>query len=163
MPEQSEFPNGSKIVESQELKDIIHHWFSEAVDGNLAWREALLSTDPNFLMVGTDPGEWLSGQDGRDFLTEAGKVVVGKFDFTVEKLEAFTVQNTFGWGRAQAKLQFRESKREIKPRWTGVFLRDNEQEPWKLIFLHTSIGVPNDAVFENLFDFFKTWTSRAKT
>ena len=56
--------------------------------------------------------------------------------------EAFR-EGTVGWGVARPTLTLPAGK-AISPRWSAVFHQEDGE--WKLVQLHASVGVPNEAL-----------------
>ncbi|MBX7254096.1 MAG: nuclear transport factor 2 family protein [Candidatus Promineofilum sp.] len=127
---------------STELRNIIEGWFAAIADGDLAWAERHISRRAGVRLVGTDPTEWLEGPRVAEFLREEVKALGGVVKITIGETEAYC-EGSVGWGMASPILTL-PNGRQIAPRWSAVF--HLEDDHWKLVQLHTSVGIDNEAL-----------------
>lgn len=132
---------------SPELRDVIRGWFKAAETGDASWRDRHVLHHPSLRIVGTDPEEWLQGDAAYAFLKHEAETVGGKLKVQVLEVEAYEDGNT-GWGLAKPEITL-ASGAKVTPRWSAVFRRD--VAAWKLVQLHASIGIGNEAAFEDTF------------
>jgi ketosteroid isomerase-like protein len=116
---------------------------------NTADRDALaplLATGGECTMIGSDPEEWLTGDQLLVVLDQAmqagGNPVRGELDETFVH-----VRGDVAWVEARGKF-IDPTGRECLLRSTGVLIK--EDGAWKGVQSHVSIGVPNDQVFPRL-------------
>ncbi len=127
---------------STELRNIIAGWFTAIANGDLSWAERHISRRAGVRLVGTDPAEWLEGPRVAEFLREEVKALGGVVRVTVGEMEAYC-EGSVGWGVATPLLTL-PNGRQIAPRWSAVF--HQEDGHWKLVQLHASVGVTNEAL-----------------
>jgi len=97
--------------------------------------------------IGTDPAEWLEGEQAFEHM-QAEMNKVGILKFSPGRIEAWQ-EGTVGWGIAQPTLTTPKGGR-ISIRWSAVFHREDNE--WKMVQLHMSIGVPNHELLGYLDD-----------
>lgn len=127
---------------STELRTIIAGWFESVAKGDLSWVENHISHRAGVRLVGTDPAEWLEGPQVAEFLREEVKALRGLIRVSPGETEAFQ-EGTVGWGVSYPILTLPNGK-QFSPRWSAVFHREDGE--WKLVQLHASVGVPNEAL-----------------
>jgi ketosteroid isomerase-like protein len=132
---------------SNEIREVIAGWFRSIVDGDITWRDRHVSHHPNLRIIGTDPAEWLDGEPAYAFLRNEAEVVGGKLKVTVLELEGFS-EGDVGWGCAVPEITLPDGGK-VTPRWSAVFHR--EDSSWKLVQLHASIAISNEAAFGDTF------------
>jgi hypothetical protein len=127
---------------STELRNIIEGWFEAVAGGDLAWVERHISRRAGVRLVGTDPTEWLEGPQVAEFLKEEVKALGNVVQVSCRDTEAYH-EGSVGWGLANPILTLPNGK-QITPRWSAVFHREDNE--WKLVQLHASVGVANEAL-----------------
>ena len=132
---------------SSELRRIIEGWFEAASKGDVKWRDQHVSRNSRIRIVGTEPSEWLVGQQAYEFLKNEAEAVGGKIKISVDEAEAYAEGNV-GWGVAKITIALPNGKRK-SPRWSAVFHREDGE--WKLVQLHASIGMSNEEAFGDIF------------
>jgi ketosteroid isomerase-like protein len=132
---------------SAELRDVITGWFKAAAEGDVTWRDHHVSNHPNLRIVGTDPEEWLLGEPAFAFLRNEAATVGGRIKIKVLEVEAFE-EGSVGWGLALPEIALQDGQK-VTPRWSAVFHR--EDGTWRMVQLHASIPVGNEAAFGDTF------------
>lgn len=132
---------------SREIRDVIAGWFEAAVKGDVSWRDRHVSKLPNLRIIGTDPGEWLTGDPAFAFLRNEAATVGGKATISLREVEGFE-EGDVGWGAAVPEITLLDGGK-VMPRWSAVFHR--EDGAWKLVQLHASIAVSNETAFGDTF------------
>lgn len=127
---------------STELRALITGWFDSVVSGDQSWAERHVSRRAGVRLVGTDPAEWLEGPRVVEFLREEVKALGGVVQVMAIETEAYR-EGTVGWGVANPVLALPDG-RQFSPRWSAVF--HQEDGDWKLVQLHASVGVANEAL-----------------
>ena len=128
---------------SAELQGVIRSWFESVAKGDASWLDTHLSTDKRLRIIGTDPQEWLQGQQAADLLKADLAVMGGKVTIQVKEVEAFS-EGSVGWGVALPEITLEDGKK-VAPRWSAVFRRENGD--WKAVQVHASVGVTNEQLF----------------
>jgi ketosteroid isomerase-like protein len=132
---------------SQEIRAVIAGWFDAVVAGDVGWRDRHVSKAAGLRIIGTDPAEWLEGQPAFAFLRDEAAAVGGKVTVALQSLEGFA-EGSVGWGAAVPEITLADG-RKVAPRWSAVFHRENGA--WKLVQLHASVAVGNEAAFGDTF------------
>ena len=135
------------MQQSTELRDVITGWFKAAAEGDVSWRDRHVSNHPSLRIVGTDPEEWLQGEPAFAFLRNEAATVGGRVKVKVLEVEAY-VEGSVGWGLALPEITLQDG-RKVTPRWSAVF--HQEDGSWRMVQLHASIAVGNEAAFGNTF------------
>jgi hypothetical protein len=130
------------MKQSDELIEIINGWFEAVAKGDTSWVDKYVSKQAGVRLVGTDPNEWLTGEDVIEFLKNEAQTLGGNVKVSHGETEAFT-DGTVGWGVARPVVILPNGK-EFRPRWSAVF--HQEEGSWKLVQLHASVGVPNEEI-----------------
>ena len=128
---------------SPELEDLVSRWFAAATRGDASVVDLYVSAHPETCLIGSDPGEWFRGGEVvAQFLR--GEVVSagGAARFSPEGTEAFE-EGTVGWATTRLTITLSDG-RHVSPRWSSVFHR--EDDTWRFVQTHASIGVGNDDV-----------------
>jgi ketosteroid isomerase-like protein len=130
-----------------DLRQVISEWFEAAAKGDTSWRDRHVSRQAALRIVGTDPDEWLQGEPAYQFLKNEAETVGGRATVKVLEVEAYR-QGDIGWGLALPEITL-GSGQQVKPRWSAVFIRENDE--WKVIQLHASVGIGNVEAFGDTF------------
>ena len=134
------------MEKSPELAALLAEWFRAASSGDTGWIERHVSRRAESRLVGTDPTEWLAGDDVVDFLAREARAFAGQVSIDPGTPEAYRVGDV-GWGITRPTIRM-PSGMEIRPRWSAVFHREDGQ--WKMVQIHASLGISNaDAGFED--------------
>ncbi|HET6335306.1 MAG TPA: nuclear transport factor 2 family protein [Polyangiales bacterium] len=125
---------------SAQLEQLIEAWFSAASRGDLTLVSKHVSTWEGARMYGSDPGAVLEGGKAvAEFLAGEVEHAGGRASFSLSNTEAFSEGNV-GWATTRITIRLADG-RNVSPRWSAVFYRENEL--WKLVQVHASLGVPN--------------------
>jgi hypothetical protein len=93
-------------------------------------------------LVGTDPEEWLAGEQVATFLKQEAAALGGRITISVNDVEAYR-EGTVGWGMARPTMTLPDGT-QFSPRWGGVFHQEDGE--WKAVQVHASVGAPNEEV-----------------
>ena len=132
---------------SAELRDVITGWFKAAESGDAAWRDRHVSNHPSLRIVGTDPDEWLKGEPAYAFLKNEAATVGGRVKVKILEVEAYE-EGSVGWGLALPEITLLDGQK-VTPRWSAIFHREDGK--WRMVQLHASIPVGNEAAFGDTF------------
>jgi hypothetical protein len=127
---------------SPELRDIIAGWFQAVSTGDSSWLDRHVSHQEGVRLVGTDPAEWLAGEEVVGFMKQETEALAGGITIAVDDVEAYR-EGTVGWGMARPTMTFADGA-QFSPRWSAVF--HLEDDDWKLVQVHASVGIPNEEV-----------------
>jgi len=128
---------------SPELEDLVSQWFAAATRGDASVVDDYVSAHAETCLIGSVPGEWFRGGEAvAQFLR--GEVISagGAAQFSPEGTEAFE-EGTVGWATTKLTITLPDG-RHVSPRWSSVFHR--EDDTWRFVHTHASIGVGNDDV-----------------
>jgi ketosteroid isomerase-like protein len=105
------------------------------------------SRDPAVVAIGTDASEWSEGFDEIMRLFRASTPEGGsRVNVAVEDIAAFR-EGGVGWAAGRAAFEI--EGRSVPVRLTAVLLQEDGE--WKAVQSHASIGVPNDRMFDPMF------------
>lgn len=125
------------------LRHVIEGWFDAVAQGDAAFLDQHMSSDPNMCLVGTDPDEMLHGQAAHDFMKREAGALKDRVKIRIKDCEAYS-DGDYGWGLATPEIEVAPDRKKVT-RWSGVFHRENGD--WKLVQLHSSLGVDNAEAF----------------
>ena len=132
---------------SAELRDLCIALSEAHSRPDASFIERHVSSQEGVLSIGSDPKEWIEGEQVLEIFKQALQEAVirsspSEEEF-VRELDAF-VEGTVGWASSRFRWMSKDGN-EIPMRWTAVFhLEDGE---WKMAQAHASVGVPNEEVF----------------
>lgn len=128
---------------SPELEALVAAWFAGASAGDPSLVERHVGADPEVILIGSDPDEWVSGGDAvRAFLRGEVEGSGGNATFTPSDTVAYEAGDV-GWAATRLRITLPDG-RHVAPRWTSVFVR--RDGVWMFVQTHASIPVPNDDV-----------------
>jgi ketosteroid isomerase-like protein len=128
---------------SSELEDLVRAWFDAASSGDASLVERHVSPGDGTRLIGSDPGERFSGGGAvAEFLRGEVEGAGGAANFAPSETEAFS-EGTVGWATTSVTITMPDGK-HVSPRWSAVFHRENDE--WKFVQTHASIGVPNEEI-----------------
>ncbi len=131
------------MQDSPAIRQIVQDWFAAASKGDPSVVDRHVSLDPRTRLVGSDPAEWLrGGADIAAFLRAEAEGSGAAATFTPGDVEAYE-EGSVGWAAARVTIKLPDGA-SVSPRWTAVFHR--EDEVWKFVQTHASIGIANDQV-----------------
>ncbi len=125
---------------SSEIGAITAAWFEAVSKGDPTWVDRHISQKAEVRLVGTDPNEWLAGEQVAAFLKEEVQAMGNAVKVSMGELEAYQ-EGSAGWGLARPTLTLPNGK-QISPRWSAVF--HQEEGEWKLVQLHASVGISSN-------------------
>lgn len=128
------------MQQAPDLRKVIEDWFEAVSRGDTSWVDRHVSRSPGVRLVGTDPDEWLQGEQVAEFLKGEAEAIGGSVTVSFGDTEAYC-EGTVGWGIARPILTFPDGQ-AFSPRWAGVFHREDGE--WKLVQVHASVGIPNE-------------------
>jgi hypothetical protein len=102
--------------------------------------DRLVSTDPSVLVIGTDPGEWVTERDRLRFGFEAEGLGIAAGPEPAG-FEAGDV----GWFVDRPTYTF-PGGAQMFTRLTSVLQREGGR--WRIVHMHVSVGVPDEEVVE---------------
>jgi ketosteroid isomerase-like protein len=128
---------------SSEVEQLIVAWFEAVTKGDPSLVATHVSPSDMTRLIGSDPSEVFTGGEAVSaFLAGEVAGAGGHATFTPTDIEAFREGNV-AWATTQLTISIPE-RGQVSPRWSAV-LRF-EDETWKFVQTHASIGVPNDQI-----------------
>jgi len=140
---------GTVMEHSDDLKDLTLRFYEAAASGDLSFFDRHVSRQEGVVFVGTDPKEWYEGFDAlREAAsreaTRAQSGTMGGMEIGARRLQAYQ-EGSVGWVIDRGASFRLPDGTEIPFRNTLVFHRENDE--WKLVHGHSSIGVRNEEKF----------------
>ncbi len=129
------------MEQSDELRDLTLRFYEATTTGDLSFFERYVSRQEEAMFLGTDPNEWWEGFEALREAMRAQSEAMGGMQIVAGQLQAYR-EGRVGWV-IDRDASFRlPDGREIPFRSTLVFRREDGE--WKLVHLHSSIGVSNE-------------------
>ena len=128
---------------SPELEQLVAAWFAGASAGDPALVDAHVSEGDGTRLIGSDPGEVFKGGAAvAAFVRGEVEGAGGNVRFEPTDIEAFA-EGTVGWATTNLRITLPDGG-QVSPRWSSVF--HLEDDVWKFVHTHASIGVPNEEI-----------------
>jgi len=130
----------ASIVSSEELRAFMLRWYAAWEAWDFETLKEMLSTDPCFLSIGTDPAEWWGGED----LLALWKIQAREIgDVKVRASPRLSAHScgSVGWV-ADEPVMTLPNGTEIIGRLTGVAVI--ERGHWRIVQWHVSLGQKNE-------------------
>jgi hypothetical protein len=125
--------------QSEEVREAWLRFCDRLSASDVASFDELVSDDPAALVIGTAPGEWVTERERMRFGFEAEGV----------RLEVRAPlgyeEGSLGWVVDRPAFVFADGS-TIQSRLTAVMHREDER--WKLVHMHASVGVPDEQVVD---------------
>ncbi len=132
------------MEQSDELRDLTLRFYEATTTGDLSFFDRYVSRQEGAMFLGTDPNEWWEGFEALREAMRAQSEALGGMQIVAGQLQAYR-EGGVGWV-IDRDASFRlPDGREIPFRSTLVFRREDGE--WKLVHLHSSIGVSNEEMF----------------
>jgi adenylate cyclase len=132
------------MEQSDELRDLTLRFYEATTTGDLSFFDRYVSRQEEAMFLGTDPNEWWEGFEALREAMRAQSEALGGMQIVAGQLQAYR-EGGVGWV-IDRDASFRlPDGREIPFRSTLVFRREDGE--WKLVHLHSSIGVSNEEMF----------------
>jgi ketosteroid isomerase-like protein len=128
------------MEQSPELRDLVLAWCEAVSRGDTSLVDKHISREAGVRLIGSDPSEWLAGEQVVKFLREEVEKYGGNVTSSPSETEAFS-EGTVGWAATHLTITLPDGK-TVSPRWSAVFHREDEE--WKFVQAHASIAVPNE-------------------
>jgi len=128
------------MKQSRDVTAAVLRFYDRLSAGDVSSFDAIVSSDPATLVIGTAPGEWV---------TERAKLRYG-FEAEGATIRAGTraagyESGDLGWFFDDPVFTF-PGVGEVETRLTAVVAREEGQ--WRLVHFHASVGVPDEEVVE---------------
>jgi hypothetical protein len=121
------------------VRDAMLRFYDRLSASDVAAFDELVSQDPATLVIGTAPGEWVTGRDRLRFGLEAEGMRIDAGD------PAGYENGPTGWVVDQPVFRFPDGS-AVRTRLTAVWR--HEAGGWRLVHMHVSVGVPDEDVVE---------------
>jgi ketosteroid isomerase-like protein len=131
---------------SPEIEKLIRESLESFERGDFSVAEKMTSKQSGVVAIGTAADEYERGYDRivRQFRTEMD--ATPRLHFRINEIHAFE-DGDVGW--ADGTGSFESGGKTVETRSTAVYLRESGE--WKGVQSHVSIGVPNERMFDPLF------------
>ena len=127
-----------------ELCDLLQRYYAASAQGDTAFLDQLIARHPAALVVGTDAAEWWNGGDQIVATWTAAWRERGGLPVHGSRPQAYRAGDV-GWAADQAMWRMPNGQ-AIPFRLTAVF--HHQDQAWRMVQAHFSIGVPNEQFFE---------------
>ena len=133
------------MEQSDELRDLTLRIYEAVHAGDLSFIERHVSRHEGAVFIGTDPNEWWVGYEAFLETIRAQEEEMGGDGLQIvpKQMQAYR-EGSVGWVIDRDSFQ-RPDGTEVPFRNSAVFLQEDGE--WKLIHLHSSIGVSNEGLF----------------
>jgi SnoaL-like protein len=131
---------------SDELRDLMLQFYEALTNGDESFFDRHFSKSQDTRGIGTDPDEWWSGPQLVQVWKEQIAALGGSMPITPGDLEAFA-DGDVGWIADRPTLDLGDGD-PVAIRYTAVFVREDDE--WKLVQSHGSIGLANEGTFGEL-------------
>lgn len=132
---------------SPDIEQLMRDVANALEEGNVAFIEESTSREPGTVVIGSAPEEYMRDQDKifglyRDSTPEGPMQVHVRID-EVRGYE----EGSVGWSDSTGT--FERNGESVDVRHTSVLRRENGR--WRLVQTHASIGIPNERLFDPMF------------
>ncbi len=128
------------MTRSPELQELMVRFYEALASGDAAFIDRHFSKAEAARGVGTDPQEWWQGARVAGAWKEQLQAMGGSMPLVAGGPEAY-VEGTVGWAADRPMLELGGGV--VPVRLTAVFHREDDE--WRLVQVHGSLGVPNEA------------------
>jgi hypothetical protein len=127
------------MEKSDAVRDSLLEFYDRLSAKDLASFDRLVSSSDAALVIGTSPGEWVTDRAGLRYGFEAeGMRIEPGAPVGFE-------EGTIGWVADEPTFFFPDGS-GMRTRLTAVLRREDER--WKLVHMHVSVGVPDEEVLD---------------
>jgi hypothetical protein len=125
---------------SAEIRDAMLRFYDRLSASDVGSFDELVSQEPAVLIIGTAPGEWVTERDRMrfGFETEGFRIEAGNDP-------SGYAEGSVGWCVDEPTFVFPDGS-AMETRLTTVMRREDDR--WKLVHMHVSVGVPDEEVVE---------------
>ena len=134
------------MEESPNVRETLLRFFDRLSAGDVDAFDELVSSSPSTLIIGTAPGELVSDRARLRFGFEAEGVGLESDDPKAYE------EGSMGWAVDQPMFSFPDGSK-FQTRLTAIFRREDDR--WKLVHGHFSVGIPDEEVVE----LWRRWSS----
>jgi ketosteroid isomerase-like protein len=136
---------GRKLMETApEIRQLLLDYYAASASGDVAFLEQFISSDPQALVIGTDPGEWWAG--GAQIVATWSAAWRSRGGFPVVGADPQCYRaGPVAWAADQAAFKLPDG-RQLPFRLTVVLHQEHAR--WRLVQAHFSFGVPDTRAAE---------------
>jgi hypothetical protein len=131
------------VEEMAELKQVMLGFYRALSGGDAGSLEELISAQAGVLGIGTDPDEWWQGPAKLRSIMKTQMAEMGGGITIVGSDPIAFSEGTVGWVADRPRFRLDDGT-ESPIRLTATFHK--EQDAWKIVQFHVSVGVPNEDV-----------------
>ena len=129
---------------SPEIREAALQAMRDQLAGNLDAVLQITSQEPEFLSIGTAPGEWFKGVAAFEQAMRAAAAAGGGGMPPLENIEVEAYQEgTVGWGSQRGTLRLPNG---VSLAIRGTFVVHQEGGRWKAVQVHNSVAIPDDQI-----------------
>ncbi|OLE81783.1 MAG: hypothetical protein AUG06_00315 [Actinobacteria bacterium 13_1_20CM_2_65_11] len=129
------------MQEMTELKTVMTGFYNALSSGDEAFMDALICRHAGVLGIGTDPDEWWEGHATLRSKMKTQMAEMGGSVRIVGSDPRAYAEGSVGWVADRPRFRLDDGT-ESPIRLTATFHK--EQDAWKLVQFHVSVGVPNE-------------------
>ena len=126
-----------------DLRKAMLGFYDALTRGDADLLEQLISRQDGVLGIGTDPDEWWVGHAKLRDIMKTQMAEMGGHITIVDSDPVAYAEGTVGWVADRPRFRLDDGT-ESPIRLTATFHR--EQDDWKIVQFHVSVGVPNEEV-----------------
>ena len=127
------------MQQSEAVRQGMLDFYERLSAGDVAAFDDVVSSDPATLVIGTAPGEFVRERDRLRFGFEAEGATIEGGDPTAYE------EGSLGWLTDEPTFHF-PGDVSVRARVTAVLHKEDDR--WKLLHMHVSVGVPDEEVME---------------
>ena len=128
---------------SPELEDLVSQWFAAATRGDASLVDDHVSMHPGTCLIGSDPAEWFSGGEAVAQFLRGEVISAGGAAQFAPKGQRHSRRAPWG-GRPPSSRSLCPTVATSHRVGSSVFHR--EDDTWRFVHTHASIGVGNDDI-----------------
>lgn len=125
------------------LRTVMLGFYDALARGDADHLEQLISRQDGVLGIGTDPDEWWMGHTKLRGIMKTQMAEMGGHITIVDSDPVAHAEGTVGWVADRPRFRLDDGT-ESPIRLTATFHK--EQDDWKIVQFHVSVGVPNEEV-----------------
>lgn len=131
---------------STELESVVRETIDAMRTRDVEAVERMLSRSEGAVMIGSDASEYTRDIDEMFRMMRESMPVESGYTVSLGKIDGY-IEGHVGW--FDGTISFEREGQSVEARTTGVAHREKDQ--WRFVQMHVSIGVPNEHMFEPMF------------
>lgn len=131
---------------STELESLVREMIDAMRMRDLEAVERMLSRSEGSVMIGSDASEYTRDIDEMFRMMRESMPAESGYTVSLGEIDGY-VEGEVGW--FDGTIRFERDGQSVEARTTGVGHKENDQ--WRFVQVHVSVGVPNEHMFEPMF------------